>query len=148
MAQPRGLRLVAHDEEDLRALSAAVQDAVARVGELRHDPRRRTFTAVLNRYRWEAGGRSERVRAALRADGVVSVRGRGLATDRPNAVANLLALMFTPGAEPPAGVLRLVFSGGGEIELAVECLDVSVIDVSRPWSARGRPRHETAEGKG
>lgn len=144
MAEFRGLRLTAHDEDDLRALSAAVQDAVTRMGELRHDARARSFTVAMNRYRWEDSRRRERVRAALRIDGVERVRSRGLSMDRADAVANLLALSFEPGAEPPAGMVRLVFSGGGEIELAVECLDATLVDLSQPWRARSRPRHEDA----
>jgi hypothetical protein len=35
-----------------------------------------------------------------------------------------------------------VFSGGGEIELDVECVDVTLIDLTRPWRARGRPAHD------
>jgi hypothetical protein len=138
------LRLVAQDEDDLRALSAALQDAVARVGDLTLDPRRRTFTAVVNRFRWESGARAERVRAALRLDGVGRVRVRGIRVEEPKAVASLLSVEFRSDgvAESPAGLVRLVFSGGGEIEVEVECIDVSLVDLTRPWRARGRPRHE------
>lgn len=138
----RGLRLLAQDEDDLRALSAALQDAVVRIGDITFDPRGRTFTAVVNRYRWEAGKRAERVRAAVRVDGVGRVRARGVRLDEPAAVANLLSVEFRPDGEPPSGLLRLVFSGGGEIEAEVECIDASLVDLTRPWRARGRPKHE------
>jgi hypothetical protein len=142
MSEAGGLRLTAQDEEDLRALSAAVQDAVAKVGDLVFDPRKRAFTAVLNRYRWEEADRRQRVRAALRVEAVERVRARGMRLGQPGAVVNLLAVEFRPDGEPPGGALRLIFSGGGEIEAAVECIDVSLMDLTRPWRARGRPRHE------
>ncbi len=142
MTEARGLRLTAHDEEDLRALSAAVQDAVAKVGDLVFDPRKRAFTAIVNRYRWEQADRRQRVRAALRIETVASVRARGLELADRAAVVNLLAIEFRPAGEPPAGAVRLVFSGGGEIEAEVECIELSLLDLTRPWPARGRPRHE------
>jgi hypothetical protein len=136
---------MAQDEDDLRALAAALQDAVARIGDIAFDPRARTLTVVLNRYRWEDAARPERVRAALRLDGVGRVRARGVRLDEPKAVANLLSLQFRPDGEPPAGVLSLVLSGGGEIEAEVECIDVSLVDLTRPWRARGRPAHEGSD---
>jgi hypothetical protein len=118
-----------------------VQDAVAKVGDLVYDPRQRAFTAVLNRYRWEETARPERVRAALRIDDVTGVRARGIALGRAEGVVNLLALEFRAEGEPPGGVMRLVFSGGGEIEATVECIDVSLLDLTRPWRARAKPQH-------
>jgi hypothetical protein len=146
--ETRGLRLAAHDEEDLRALSAAAQDAVAHVGDLSYDPRSRVFTLMLNRYRWEAAERRERVRAALRIDAVLRAQTRGVSRDRRDAVVSLLAVTFTPDAEPPGGVLTLVLAGGGEIKLTVECIDATLIDVARPWRARGRPRHDDENPSG
>ena len=52
MAKP-GLRLLAEDEEDLKIISAHVQDAVVRVGDLAYLPKARRFALLLNRYRWE-----------------------------------------------------------------------------------------------
>lgn len=140
----KGLRLAAQDEDDLRAVSAALQDAVAKMGDLAYDPKARVFTAVVNRYRWEAKRRQERVRAALRLDGVTRLRARGLRLDAKEAVANLLAVSWTPDPEPPGGTVTLVLSGGGEIEARVECIDVALVDLSRPWRARGRPKHDGA----
>jgi hypothetical protein len=138
----KSLRLAAEDAEDLRALSAALQDAVARIGDLAFDPKARSFTALVNRYRWEDQSRPERVRSALRLDGVLHVRARGVKLEAREAVANLLALEFQPAVEPPGGVLRLVLSGGGEIAAEVECIDASLIDLTPPWRAKGKPKHE------
>jgi alanyl-tRNA synthetase len=55
-AEKRGLRLLAQDEADLRAISAALQDAVATMGDLAYDPKARSFTAVVNPFYGESGG--------------------------------------------------------------------------------------------
>ncbi len=143
-AQKQSLRLLAEDAEDLKILSAAAQDAVARLGDLRFDARARAFTAALNRYRWEdKGGRAERSRAVLRIDGVLSARSRNLRQDAPDAVVQLLAVEFTPG-EPPGGHVRLILAGGGEIRLEVEQLEARLMDTGASWPARRRPDHETS----
>ena len=78
----------------------------------------------------------------MRIDAVLRIQTRGVARDRPDTVMSLLAVAFTPDAEPPGGEVTLVFAGGGEIRLAVECVDATLIDIARPWRARGRPRHD------
>jgi len=57
-AAARPLRLLAEDADDLAVISAAVQDAVGKVGELSFEREARRFTLVLNRFRWEAGGKA------------------------------------------------------------------------------------------
>ena len=54
-------------------------------------------------------------------------------------VLSLLSLTFEPG-EDGAGTLRLILAGDGEIALDVECLDVRLADVTRPYIARSRPQ--------
>lgn len=143
MAKSGPLRLLAEDADDLQVIAAALQDAVARLGDFTFDPKRRAFTVELNRYRWEerGRGRGERVRAALKFDGVLAARRKGLGRDDPETVASLLNIAFDPGEPAPSGVARLVFAGGGEIALDVECLEATLVDVSPAWPARARPRH-------
>jgi hypothetical protein len=139
------MRLLAEDREDLKILSAAAQDAVARLGDLHFDARTRAFTLALNRFRWERGERrKERVRAVLRFDCVLSVRSRNLRQGADDAVVELLAVEFEPAAgdENPGGVVRLILAGGGEVRLDVEALEARLMDISAPWSVRSRPDHE------
>ncbi|HVY03462.1 MAG TPA: DUF2948 family protein, partial [Caulobacterales bacterium] len=51
------LRLRAEGPEDLNAFSAALQDAVLKVGDVSYDPKARRFTALINRFRWESAGK-------------------------------------------------------------------------------------------
>ena len=64
MAKVAPLRLLAEDAEDLAVISAAMQDAVAKVGEITYEAKARRLTIGFNRYRWETG-KSERVRSGL-----------------------------------------------------------------------------------
>ena len=143
------IRLRAETAEDLGVISALVQDAVSQTADIAWLPRRRRFTLLVNRFRWEdaaAAGRqgrpAERARALLSVEGVLNARANGIDPKDRDLVVSLLALAFEPG-EDGAGRLRIVLAGDGEIALDVECLDVALRDVTRPYLApSGRtPRH-------
>jgi hypothetical protein len=135
------LHLLAQDAEDLAVLSAALQDAVGKLGDIAYDPRARTLTLQLNRYRWEDGRKKERVRTALQLGGVLSVRSRGVRQGAPAAVVELLSLRFEPGPDAPGGAVVLTLAGDGELRAEVEALDALLTDVSDPWPARRAPSH-------
>lgn len=141
MAEPPPLRLLAEDQGDLAVLSAALQDAVAKVGDIVYEARARRLTIVFNRFRWEANAR-QRVRAALQIGGVLSLQARKIRRDRRDAVVALLAIGFEAD-EAPGGVLTLTFAGGGDLRAVVECVDAVLADVSEPWPTPRAPAHET-----
>lgn len=135
------LRLLAQDAEDLAVLSAALQDAVAKIGDIHWDAQARTLTLACNRFRWEAGGKTgERVRSALQLGDVTSVQARNLKRDAKGAIVELLSISFEPG-EAPGGTVLLTFAGGGDLRVGVDCLDVVLADVSEPWATPRRPGH-------
>lgn len=141
MADARPLQLLAEDPDDLAVMSAALQDAVAKVGDISFEGRARRLTIAFNRFRWEAGER-QRVRSALQVGGVLSLQARKIRRDRRDAVIELLAIGFEPG-EAPGGVLTLSFAGGGDLRAEVECIDAVLADVSDPWPTPRAPTHET-----
>lgn len=140
MAEPPPLQLLAEDQEDLAVISAALQDAIAKIGDISFEAKARRLTIVFNRFRWEAGG-GQRVRSALQIGGVMSLQARKIRRDRRDAVVELLAIGFEPG-ESPGGVLTLSFAGGGDLRAGIECVDAVLADVSEPWPTPRAPTHE------
>ncbi|MBN9533778.1 MAG: DUF2948 family protein [Alphaproteobacteria bacterium] len=142
-----GPTIAAIDADDLAVISAQLQDAIARVHDLAYLPKTRRFAGVFNRFKWEEGGRRNlRVRSGLHFENVLGVKALNLRQDNPFAVVSLLAIRFT--ANDPAdctGRVDLLFAGGGELRLDVECLDATLTDLSDAWAARGRPAHDTDE---
>lgn len=131
------LRLLAQDAEDLQVISALVQDAVFPATEMRWQPRARRFALLINRFRWEDRTRDrppERVQALLVIDDVRKVASQGLPRQPGDLVLSLLSLAFEPG-EDGTGRLTLTLAGDGAIALEVECLSVSLRDVTRPYLA-------------
>ena len=153
----RPLRLIARGSDDLQVMSALVQDAVLTGADLRYDRARRRFSLLVNRFRWDdpetaRGARAERVRAVLDFADVTRVGHQGLARDA-GTVLSLLSLGFEPAAPEEDGIagpgrVVLTFAGDGALALDVECLEVTLADVTRPYRApSGRmPQHGTREG--
>lgn len=146
----RPLRLRAETADDLAVISALAQDAVGQTAQIAWTPKRRRFALLVNRFRWEDAPSArrqtrpfERVQALLVVENALRARAQGIDPKDPDLVISLLSLAFDP-AEDGAGTLRLVLAGDGEIALDVECLDVALIDVTRPYLARAAtaPRHE------
>lgn len=135
------LKLYGHDADDMRIISAHVQDAVLQIGDLAYRAEARRFVMLMNRFMWEAPEARRRVRSALQIRGVVRVARRRIKSAPADAVLSLLALDFTP-EDAPAGMVSAVFAGGGEIRLAVEACEVILEDVSAPWPTQAAPAHD------
>jgi hypothetical protein len=136
------LRLIGRDADDVGVISACLQDAVFTGDQIHWDAKKRRLALLLNRFRWEdPARRTERVQAVLRIDDVLRVQSTGVTRD-VDVVLSVLSLAWTPGAEG-AGRLELVLAGDGAIGVDVECLEMSVADVSKPYVAPSgkRPTH-------
>jgi len=141
------LRLIALDAEDLAVLSAHLQDAVVKAGDMSWLPGQKRFALVLNRFAWEAVEKGlrrkksyQRRRTGLHFDRVASVQSSAIDRAGKDNVLSLLAVQFHE-TESPAGEVHLVFSGGGTIRLSVECLEAQLSDLGPAWSADHAPRH-------
>jgi len=150
------LKLVALDKDDIEVMSAHVQDALVKVGDIFWRPREHRFVMALNRFDWMNavdgdGLKSKsldyrRCRTALRFERVVSCRCRGLDQSGKDAVLNLLAVEFAE-RDAPAGTVTMTFSGGGAIRLEVECLEAELIDLGEVFATMACPDHFAADTK-
>lgn len=129
------LRLRALDDEDLRVVSALVQDAVVTVGEASFLRGHRRFAALVNRFRWEGHARTpERVRSMLVFENATAVRAQGVNPQDTDLVVSILALAWEPG-EDGTGRIIVTLAGDGVIAIEVEALEVLLQDVTRPYRA-------------
>lgn len=147
------LKLIALDDEDLSILSAHLQDAVIRVGDIGYEPLHRRFALLLNRFDWSALAQPKpvlpykRCRSGLRLERVSAVRSLNIDRSDKDAILSLLAITFASG-EPPSGTVTLHFSGDMVIELDVECVEVELRDLGAAWATAKKPRHPGTEGTG
>ena len=109
--------------------------------------RRRRFSILLYRFRWEDAERAqkdkrayERVASALTIDDVSHVRAAGIDPAKRDTVLNLLSIDFEAAADG-SGVVTLACSAGKVFRLDVECVNMRLVDLTRPWAAGGQPQH-------
>jgi hypothetical protein len=145
------LKLLALDEEDLRVVSAHLQDAIMRVQDMTYLRRQQRFAAVLNRFDWldaEKGegrrGRYQRRQAALRFDRVLDAKIQNISDRNNDGIYELLTIQFQP-SDPPGGEVLLIFAGDAAIRLTVECIEAELRDLSAAWRARTKPEHDTGD---
>jgi Protein of unknown function (DUF2948) len=152
------LKLIALDAEDLSVMSAHLQDAVVRVGDMAYLPAGKRFVAVANRFDWakalvpattvdkrraKASNGLERRQTGLRFERVLAAKFHGLDLKDKRASLALLAVTFqaNPGEDAPDGNVTLTFSGGAAIRLSVECVEAEMKDLGAAWSAKRSPEH-------
>lgn len=142
--QEAPLRLGAVDVEDLRVLSALVQDAVLPASEIRWLRPDRKLALLINRFRWEMEtSPPERAQAVLVVSDVLAVASQGIDRKDADTVLSILSVEFEPG-EDGAGHVLITLAGDGALRARVEALDVALRDVTRPYIAvSGRaPTHD------
>ena len=148
---PEELKLIALDKDDIAVVSAHVQDARVRVGEILWQPKDRRFVMALNRFdrmtavdaQPEIKADYRRCRTALRFERVLDCKCRGVDPSNKTAELNLLAVEFAE-QDSPSGSVTLTFSGGGIIRLDVECLEAELTDLGEVFAADLCPDHFTS----
>lgn len=138
------LKLLAEDSEGLGIIAAAVQDGLVKPQDIKYNKHARAFGLEINRFQWEKAGKRPpffRSRTVLAFSGVLGVKSQKM----PRGVDDVLGLMdirFTPAAEPPGGAVTLLFANGAQVQLDVECIDVTLMDTGPAWPTRRKPDHE------
>lgn len=137
------LHLTAFDADDLAAVSAQMQDAVLKLGDVSWNPSRKTFALVASRFAWDALPEKQRRRAGLRFNYVTAARRHLPANAGTDMVLALLAITFAPkgGKDKLSGTVTLSFSGGHVIALEVEVIDAQLDDLGSAWTASSEPSH-------
>lgn len=138
------LKFVVLDAEDLAVVSTHVQDAVVKVSDVHWRPQEKRLVVGINRFDWEGAQSADpqyrRRRSALRFERVLACKCKSVNPAGKDAVLNLLAVEFSP-TDTPAGVVDLIFSGGGALRLEVECLEAELADLGPTWTACACPNH-------
>jgi hypothetical protein len=144
---PEPLKLIALDQDDLKVLSAHLQDAVLKLSDMAYLPSEQRFAAIVNRFDWLAAEEKDgeqctlrRCRCALRFDRVTRAQIQKLKPGESLAVAELLAVTYQEG-DPPGGYITLYFAGGGAVRLEVECIEAELRDLGSVWRTAVKPAH-------
>ena len=144
------LRLRSETNEDLLVVSTLCQDAVVRNSDIVWLPKRRRFSLLLNRYKWECSTSKiskiqdyYRINSVLSFENVLRVQSKLINQKEGNQIQALLNLQYQNDSSENH-VIQLIFSGGGTISLEVECIDSMLSDISEAFQSVSRlmPSHD------
>ena len=85
--EPKNLKLIAKTEEDLRVVSAHLQDSIANVDNIAHLKKNKIFLLQLNRFMWEdvekgVFRKNKRIRTILKFENVLNVFSKNISQIR------------------------------------------------------------------
>jgi len=135
------LKLIAMDGDDLNVISALLQDAVFVVKDMTYSETRREMALLLNRFRWELvsdhdadGQRPERVRTVLLIRDIMTLESNLPSRAVTATPFSILTIEFTPTGDG-SGFLHIKLAGHWDIKAGIECINLSLTDVSVPYDA-------------
>ncbi len=137
-----GLKLRAESEDGLMVISAALQDAILRVEDIRVDAKAQVFGLSVSRFTRE-DGKGGRVKSTLQFNNILSVQAKGIERADPKAFMVLLSVAFDKDKNPPGGVISLIFAGGGELRLRAEYIEARLMDYEQKRGTDKLPLHPT-----
>ncbi|HZH27667.1 MAG TPA: DUF2948 family protein [Azospirillaceae bacterium] len=146
----RTLKLKAVDGEDVKVLSAHLQDAIVAICDVGYFKEDRRFVLVANRFKWETcsdtrppaakagadGCPYERTHCGLRFEGVTAVKSRNL---DPRDRGQMLCLLAMEASDD--GAVLLHFSGGTALRVEMDRINVFMEDMGEPWPTSCVPCH-------
>ena len=140
--EKNGLKLIVENENDLKVISAYLQDSIVIVKDIVFLKKNKTFIMVLNRFMWEdAFKENKRIRCAVKFEEVIKVQSKNV--NQKNKKKPLEYLAIEPIKISNGGFkIKIFFSGGGIITIISEVIEVALNDLGSPWNVKYFPAHK------
>ncbi len=144
---PKNLKLIARTEEDLRVVSAHLQDSIASVADIANLKKNKIFLLQLNRFMWEdvekgVFRKNKRIRTILKFENVMSVISRNINQLKKDKFLDFLAIEtnITPDKNYE---MKIIFAGDAIIRVTSEVIEVTLDDQGEAWDTKNKPKHKT-----
>ena len=141
----QNLKLIAKTDEDLRVISAHLQDSIVKTSDIASLKKNRIFLMQLNRFMWEdvekgVFRKNKRIRTVLKFENVLKVSSKNVNQKKNDRFLDFLAIE-TFKMPDKNYEMNLIFSGDVVIKLATEAIEVTLDDQGSPWESKNKPKH-------
>jgi len=143
----QNLKLIAKTDEDLKVISAHLQDSIASTNDIANLKKNRIFLMQLNRFMWEdvekgVFRKNKRIRAVLKIENVTKVYSKNI--NQNNKEKSFLDFLAIETSQMPdkSYEMKLIFSGDSVIKVHSEVIEVTLDDQGLPWDTKATPNHE------
>jgi len=140
------LKLICRNQDDLKVISAYLQDSIVTVQDIVFLRNNRTFIMIVNRFMWEdvekgIYRKSKRIRCAVKFEGVFVARSKNINQKNKNKLLEFLAVKYklTPDEFYE---IKIFFSGDSVITIISETIEVVMHDLGKPWIVKHIPKHK------
>ena len=141
----KNLKLIANSDDDLKVISAHLQDAIVSTADVVNLKKNRIFLIQLNRFMWEdvekgIFRKNKRIRTVLKFDNVISVLSKNINTKSNKKFLDFLTIECNVLSDKSYEV-KLIFSGDAIIKIKTEIINVTLDDQGSPWESKTQPKH-------
>ena len=139
------LKLNATTIEDLKVLSAHLQDSITQPGNILHLNKNRILLIQFNRFMWEdvekgVFRKNKRILSILKFENVLSVNAKNLNQKKKDHFLDFLAIESKILSDKSYDIV-LHFAGDKIIKVNSEVIDCFLDDQGEPWETKNKPRH-------
>ena len=142
----KNLKLIARTEEDLRIISAHLQDSIVSMENIARLKKNRIFLMQLNRFMWEdvekgVFRKNKRIRTILKFDNIIEVNSKNINQKSKDKFLDFLAIECNQMPDENYE-MKLIFSGDSVIKVVAEVIEVALDDQGEPWDTKNKPKHK------
>ena len=140
------LKLLGKNQEDLKIISAYLQDSILIIKDMIFLKQNRTFIMMVNRFMWEDVEKgifrqNKRIRCAIKFEEVIKVESKNINQKNKNKPLECLAIKFSPIFEDTYKI-NIFFAGNSIITVISEVIEVTLHDLGKPWKVKHIPIHK------
>ena len=141
----KNLKLIARTNEDLRIISAHLQDSIVSTADIASLKKNKIFLMQLNRFMWEdvekgVFRKNKRIRTVLKFENVLSVLSRNINPKGKERFLDFLT-MESNILEDKTCEINLIFSGDVVIKIKAEVIEITLDDQGSSWETKNKPKH-------
>ena len=142
----KNLKLIARTDNDLKVISAHLQDSIVDIKNIAHLKKNKIFLMQLNRFMWEdvekgVFRKNKRIRTMLKLDNVLEVNSRNIRQKNKDEFLDFLAIESQQMPDKNYE-MKLIFSGDSIIRIISEVIEVTLDDQGAPWETKNKPKHK------
>ena len=142
----KNLKLIARTDEDLRIISAHLQDSIVNTTNIASLKKNKIFLMQLNRFMWEdvekgVFRKNKRIRTILKFDNVIKVNSKNISQIKKDKFLDFLAIESSQTLDDNYE-MKLIFSGDAIIRVIAEVIEVALDDQGEPWDTKNKPKHK------
>ena len=145
--EPKNLKLIARTEDDLRVVSAHLQDSIASIADIANLKKNKIFLMQLNRFMWEdvekgVFRKNKRIRTILKFENVLNVVSKNINQHKKDKFLDFLAIEtnITPDKNYE---MKIIFAGDAIIRIISEVIEVTLDDQGEAWDTKNKPKHNS-----